>query len=446
MAATELERIREERAALDVQFQKALASEKDNVKEILSLKLQINQLDNLAEIEDPAIKSKAIDILRTGDPVDYIIGVYNRLHVGDTQIGKILLLSIACQSVLNSEGLQPKLSGPSGKGKTHAAATIYHLIPDVGYKLEGSLSAKSLFYYPDLKSGTIVFSDDIRMSTDLEDTLKRAMTNYQKTTIHRTVVARDGYTELEIPARIAWWLTSVDSPYSDELLNRLFGLDVDDSSNQDGEVTRQQLRRAKSGDVSLPEDEDVKVCRAIIHMVKKSRQFKVDIPFAESILWNSSGDRRNLPRFLDLIRSFAAFRFMQRYEFGENEIFASLEDFEDAKALYEEGKSGQTTKLTKAELRLVQWMAGKGKLSINRIVTDYSKPSGGQYSPEAIRKIIEGTRAGKGLIDKIPGMLIHGSGGKGDEKRYEITSFEDGQSLEIVSLKEDAYKELREAA
>ena len=114
-------------------------------------------LDNLAEIEDPAIKSKAIEVLRNGDPVDYMIWVYNRLHVGDTQIGKILLLSIGCQSVINSEGLQPKLSGPSGKGKTHAAKSIYHLIPDLGYKLAGSLSAKSLFYFPDMKPGTIVF-------------------------------------------------------------------------------------------------------------------------------------------------------------------------------------------------------------------------------------------------------------------------------------------------
>jgi hypothetical protein len=387
-------------------------------------------LDNLAEIEDPAIKSKAIEVLRNGDPVDYMIRVYNRLHVGDTQIGKILLLSIGCQSVINSEGLQPKLSGPSGKGKTHAAKSIYHLIPDLGYKLAGSLSAKSLFYFPDMKPGTIVFSDDIRMSSDLEDTLKRAMTNFQQKTKHRTVT-RDGYAELEIPERTTWWLTSVDSQYSDELLSRLFGLDIDDSSNQDDEVTKQQLKSAKVGDVPLPEDEDVKVCRAIIHIVK-SQQFKVDIPFADYIVWHASGDRRNLPRFLDLIKSYAAFRFMQRYVFEENEIFANLEDFDDAKALYEEGKAGQTTKLTKAELRLVQWMAGKGPLSINAVVSDYKKPNGDQYSQEAIRKIIEGKRDGKGLTDKIPGMLVTGSGGKGDEKKYEIKSFDDSSSLEIV--------------
>ena len=434
----ELQRIEAERADIDKELQEALGKEKIDKRYIESLKRKMDQLDNLAEIEDPAIKKKALDILRNGDPVEHILSVYSRIHVGDVQIGKVLLLSIANQSVLNSEGLQPKLSGPSGKGKTHAAKAMFHLIPDVGYKLEGSLSAKSMYYYPDLKPGTVIFSDDIRINADLEDTLKRAMSNFQQPTLHRTVT-REGYAELEIPKRIAWWLTSVENPYGDELLNRLFGLDVDDSVDQDEAVTKQQLERAKYGDVALPEDDDVKVCRAIINEVKK-KLFKVIIPYSDYIVWKGAGDRRNLPRFLDLIKGFAALRFMQRSEIFDDEILASLKDFEDAKALYEQGKTGLATKLTKAEQRLVGWMVGKGPLSINDIVKEYLKPNGGQYTSEAIRKMLEGKRDGKGLTDKVPGMLVHGSGGKGDEKRYEIPSFEDGSSLEIVSLKPEAYE------
>ena len=434
----ELQRIEAERADIDKELQEALGAEKIDKRYIESLKRKMDQLDNLAEIEDPAIKKKALDILRNEDPVEHILSIYSRIHVGDVQIGKVLLLSIANQSVLNSEGLQPKLSGASGKGKTHAAKAMFHLIPDVGYKLEGSLSAKSMYYYPDLKPGTVIFSDDIRINADLEDTLKRAMSNFQQPTLHRTVT-REGYAELEIPKRIAWWLTSVENPYGDELLNRLFGLDVDDSVDQDEAVTKQQLERAKYGDVALPEDDDVKVCRAIINEVKK-KLFKVIIPYSDYIVWKGAGDRRNLPRFLDLIKGFAALRFMQRSEIFDDEILASLKDFEDAKALYEQGKTGLATKLTKAEQRLVGWMVGKGPLSINDIVKEYLKPNGGQYTSEAIRKMLEGKRDGKGLTDKVPGMLVHGSGGKGDEKRYEIPSFEDGSSLEIVSLKPEAYE------
>lgn len=434
----ELQRIEAERADLEKKLNEACGEKKIDKQYIESLDRRLKQLDKLAEIEDPIIKAEALDILKNGDPVEYILNVYSRLHVGDIQIGKVLLLSIANQSVLNSEGLQPKLSGASGKGKTHAAKAMFHLIPDVGYKLEGSLSAKSMYYFPDLKPGTVIFSDDIRINADLEDTLKRAMSNFQQPTLHSTII-RESYAELEIPKRIAWWLTSVENPYGDELLNRLFGLDVDDSVDQDEAVTKQQLERAKYGDVALPEDDDVKVCRAIINEVKK-KLFKVIIPYSDYIVWKGAGDRRNLPRFLDLIKGFAALRFMQRTEIFDDEILASLKDFEDAKALYEQGKTGLATKLTKAEQRLVGWMVGKGPLSINDIVKEYLKPNGGQYTSEAIRKMLEGKRDGKGLTDKVPGMLVHGSGGKGDEKRYEIPSFEDGSSLEIVSLKQEAYE------
>jgi hypothetical protein len=405
---------------------------------VAELGRKIARLDQQLNLKFPSIEAAAIEILKYGDPVDYIIKVYNRLHVGDTGIGKVLLLSIACQSVKNSEGLQPKLSGPSGKGKTHAAKAMFHLIPDLGYKLEGSLSAKSLFYHPDLAPGTIVFSDDVRISAELEDTLKRAMSNFQQKTMHHTVSKDRKSQSLEIPERISWWLTSVENHYSDELLNRLFGLDVDDSVDQDDAVTNQQLDMARLGEIGLPEDEDdIKVCRAIICYVK-SKLFKVDIPFADRIVWNASGDRRNLPRFLDLIRAFATMRFMQRYEFLDDEILADTKDFEDAKVLYEQGRAGLTTKLTKAELRLVNHMSGKGQLSVNDIVKNYMKPNGKPYSSEAIRKVLEGAKEGKGLTDKVPGMLVHGYGGKGDEKKYEIPSFDDSSGLEIVSLKPEA--------
>jgi hypothetical protein len=391
------------------------------------------RLEHLLNMEQPIIKAAAIEILKYGDPVDYIMKVYNLLHVGDTAIGKILLLSVACQSVLNSEGLQPKLSGASGKGKTHATKAMFHLIPDVGYKLEGSLSAKSLFYHPDLKAGTIVFSDDVKIKGDLEDTLKRSMTNFQQKTTHMTVVNSESKT-LEIPERTTWWMTSVSNPFGDELLNRLFGLDVDDSVNQDSAVTQQQLYQAEFGEVSLPENKnDINICRAIIHIVK-GKLFRIDIPFADRIIWKGSGDRRNLPRFLDLIKAFAAMRFMQRDELFDDEIFADDKDFEDAKALYEQGKTGLTTKLTEAELRLVKFMVGKEALSVNDIVKSYMKPKGEPYTSEAIRKMLEGTKGGKGLTDKVPGMLSYGSGGKGDEKKYEIPSFDDNSTLEIVSL------------
>ena len=403
---SEIDEIDSERADIEAEIKAQIRGGKPDLRYLGVLESRLQLLNNFRQVEDPKIKEKALQILKNGDPVDYIIKVYNRLHIGDTGIGKVLLLSIACQSVINSDGLQPKLSGSSGKGKTHAAKVMFHLIPDVGYKLEGSLSSKSLYYRRDLRAGTIVFSDDIKMSDELEDTLKRVMSNFQQKTKHFSVNKDLEGKEREIPERIVWWLTSVDNPFSDELLNRLFGLDVDASKEMDEKVTEEQLKKAKYGENQLPEDEEVFVCRAIIHIIK-GRLFKVDIPYSDRIVWKGSEDRRNLPRFLDLIRGFAVLRFMQRFDVFDNWISAGIKDFDDAKALYEEGQASLSTKLTKAELRLVKWMAGKGWLSINKIVEDYRKDNGKSYTYAAIRKIINGDKRGKGLTSKVPGMRQH---------------------------------------
>jgi len=80
-------------------------------------------------------------------------------------------------------------------------------------------------------------------------------------------------------------------------------------------------------------------------------------------------------------------------------------------------------------------MAGKGPLTINEIVKKYLKPDGGQYSPEGIRKVLVGKKGGKGLIDKVPGMLTHKSIGDSHERGFEIPRFDDKSDKEIVSLK-----------
>ena len=87
------------------------------------------------EETDPFILDAVDGIMLHDDPVKFIIGTYNRYHVGDTSLGTVMLLSIANQSIINSEGIQPKLSGGSGKGKTHAAKTMYALLPE-GWKIE----------------------------------------------------------------------------------------------------------------------------------------------------------------------------------------------------------------------------------------------------------------------------------------------------------------------
>lgn len=355
------------------------------------------------------------------DPVEFIMNTFNKYHIGDRQLGTVMLLSVANQSIINSEGIQPKLSGASGKGKTHAAKTMYALLPDY-HKIEGSLSAKTLFYSPDLEEGTVIFSDDVKIGADLEDTLKRAMSNFQTPTIHRTVNGDREYDELEIPPRICWWMTSVDSPYSDELNNRLYDITVDSSVDTDREVTSQQLNDAATGRTTFPdpEDEDVRVCNEIILRIKMEK-FKVKIPFARRIIWNGYNDRRNLPRLLALIKGFTVMRHQQRKEESDNVYLADIQDYYDAVALMGSNEEELSTKLTGAEVRFIKWAGGKEFISINEVVSSYLKEDGTQYTYEAIRKMVFGTARKAGLLSKVPGMTEKQDG---QERKFKVPRFE----------------------
>ncbi len=406
----------------------------ENYDEAEESRMALLNLTKLYDLTDPARMGKAIDVLSNGNPLQYLMEYYQIRHSGDLVLGKIIFIAIANQSISNSEGIQPHLGGRSGTGKTHAAKTVVAAVPDMPYKKEGSLSAKSLYYQKDLPDGLIFFSDDINISPDLEDTLKRSMSNFQENTIHNTVINGAAGT-LELPKRIMWLLTSVAIDGSDELKNRLYQQNVDESSMQDENVAKMQLEEACHVE-RYDRVEVIKIiCQLIIYIVKK-QLFEVDVPYSKRIVPSKhvTKDRRRLPRFIDMVKGIALFNFMQRQFDDRGRLIATLDDFYEAKELFEANIESQVTNLTPAELRLAKWLFEKAKyVSINDIVNEYLKPDGTQFNPESIRKVLQGTKTREGLIAKLPGLLVDE---KNREAKYLLPNLEI-YSGELITLEEE---------
>lgn len=373
-------------------------------------------------IEIPGhIKKAADDILRKTNVMDYIIDVHNTMHVGDDKLAKSLMVSIAIQSVRNSDGIHPKVSGGSGTGKSHCCEAMVHLLPEE-YKYEGSLSTKSI-YYMNMNPGTVVFSDDVDMNDDFESVIKRATTKFQDGDTHTTIINQETNT-FHIPARIVWWLTSVDDDQSVQLLNRTFGGTVDDSEDQDKAVAAFQKHQAKHGLLSFPENDDIEVCRQI-YRVLKEKLFVVDIPFADRIDWRDTSNRRNLPIFFDIIAAMAVLRFKQRQLDDENHLIAELQDYEDAKNLYAERARTQGLKLTKIEQRLVIALNDAGKCDIKYIQDTIG------LSRQRIHTLLHGI-TGKpetGLLFKVPKLnwiqeQVGNDNGSTRKNFYTLTGFD----------------------
>ena len=322
-----------------------------------------------------AVREKALEILRSGDPLAFMLDTFAKFHVGDITVAECLIMSVASQSVLNTKGLHVSVSGNSGKGKSHACNSMLKLIPE-DYRLSGTVSDKALYYNPDLRPGTVFLFDDVSLSEDLQEVLKSATANFCDRIEHQTLTTDRQLKICSIPERCVWWLAKVESVGDDQVMNRMLTTWIDDSAEQDDKVLLHIRRTEASEEITSSEPEEAEVCRCMWAMLKEENVY-VSIPFAEKVQFSSSANRRNPAILFDLIKCHALLFRMQRESFwpagsdagdeagGDNgserssdseeslpAIRADLNDFMAAARIYAQinGISGgQETKLTKNE-------------------------------------------------------------------------------------------------
>lgn len=185
----------------------------------------------------------------------------------------------------------------------------------------------------EFSAGTVIFNDDADLSKDFDTTMKKAMTNFQTKTTHETLVGGN-QKKYDIPPRIVWWITSVNEKYSEELLNRMFKIGVDESTDQDDEVYKRQQEMAAKGSIEFPETKGVKISREIIKIIKSENLFEVEIPYANDIEMGDKRNRRYAPMFDDTIRGFAVFRYKQRVINEKDQLVAKIKDYDDAEKFF----------------------------------------------------------------------------------------------------------------
>jgi hypothetical protein len=374
------------------------------------------------------IREKATEIIQHGDPIEHILGILSKYHAGDRRSAELLLCSLAIGNVLNAFGTQPKLSGGSGKGKTHLCRALKHLIAPE-WIFYTSLTPKSLFYATkpgspiQIKPGTIIFSDDVRVSEDMEDLLKRSMTNFQEPTNHLTINKEREVEPLFLPERLIWWLTSVQDDQEEQLLNRFFSVGVDESENQDRSALNMTFAPLIEGRAEFPITEEVQICWQIIREIK-SRLWIVKAPFLRmengelAFEWMDPSDRRNPGRFCDILAAYTVLRFGQRRceeREGYTVVEATPEDFSAAKTLFESRAENLVTKLSDRELHFLNWLktkAGESRFDfeLNDLCKSYRGLDGKEVSSKSLERLllgrIEKGRGTRGLMDKLKGGII----------------------------------------
>jgi hypothetical protein len=351
------------------------------------------------------VETKARWILEHDDPMKYLVGQVGRMHIGDMDGAKKLILSTLVQNVKNAKGFHPAMHGESGKGKTSLAKAVKHVSPDDSV-LETSLSGKALFYAL-IVTGVVVLCDDIELSDDLRTTLKRTTTNFTEYTTHTTVHNGVGKT-LSIPPRVVWWLTSVDSDSDEQVLNREVQINVDDTPETDEAVFKHQLTLLQSGAPAMPEDLDILVAREMLRILK-SEMCTVIIPFANRIGWDNKNNRRNFDVFGDILKAVALLhRYQRKTTKNDDDVIleATEADFEMAAEIYNLHGDTQADKLTNVEKKVVRFLGAKahedtdryGKALFSEIQKHLGLSEGRTYT------ILHGRDHKGGLLAKVPGL------------------------------------------
>ena len=277
-----------------------------------ALETEINKIlvDNQKPKASPEIKSKAMEILRSGDPMQYIADSCGRMVLGAEKAFRKLICCVSVQHIQQSAGLHPKLSGESGGGKTWAVLTFAHHLPEDAVKV-GSMSAKAGYYHKDGNRIFRILDDYQAGNEDLDTVIKQTSSAFHESYTHRTVANSKALT-LQIGSEQTWAITSVDSSQDIQVLNRQIPINVDDSEELTRRVNQHTIRRYGEGEPQFPVDETIKVCREIFHILREEGYIKVKVPFYGRIDWIDTSNRRNTSIFMDLLIAHTAMNRFRR--------------------------------------------------------------------------------------------------------------------------------------
>ena len=369
---------------------------------------------------DDGHRRRAIAILQTGDPLAFLLDTFNKSHVGDRTVAECLVMSLASQSVENTNGLHVAISGNSGKGKSHACTTMLQQVPEE-YRLAGTVSDKALYYNGSLQPGTVFLFDDVSLSDDLQEVLKAATANFRVSIEHQTVTTDRKLQICRIPERCIWWLAKVEDAGDDQVANRMLTVWIDDSLEQDERVLQYMKERETSEDQSDGEDPDLVVCRTIWRLLREKR-LHVSIPYARRVQFSATTNRRNPGILFDLIKASALIHRFQR-EAYDGGIRANLDDFAAAARVYAaiNGETGgQETKMTKNEAAALATVATMGWEQFTIKMLQEALGLSYHQTYRILHGYTSRGTAYSGLLEKCPAVSFFDTMVSGDVEGYAV--------------------------
>ena len=135
------------------------------------------------------------------------------------------------------------------------------------------------------------------------------------------------------------------------------------------------------------------ICRCIFDILDKE-QYNIKIPYINAIEWTNIENRRNFSKFLDILRSIALFKVMQREKLN-GYYLSDIEDFHRALRIYNGTAKNNATNLTDQEIKVLKFIEGK-PATIQNLMHFLN------VSRERVMQILNGKDGKSGMLAKVP--------------------------------------------
>ncbi|MEE9174312.1 MAG: hypothetical protein V3U30_04985 [Thermoplasmata archaeon] len=300
---------------------------------------------------------EAVDLLEAGKHWSAIRDALDVLHAGDDHL-KLLVFCICLTSGLKEKGHFWAV-GRSQMGKSRLETKTAELFPNV--EVYDTQSPLFLLYQvkdegPEYLKGKIVVIEEVLDHPAVWGLIKR-LTSADKDHVTHGTVVNGRPLKLEIVGLPVVLSNSVETSVDEQINNRFFIGNVDESAAQDERVRDFQVEEAE-GLARAERERKVALGRAIVQQILSERDVEVLLPAARFIDFPMTAERVNRKKFYRLVKVVAYANRYRRRRLGkgrdEGPLVATEEDARFAYGLWLGVQAYQQTQLDETGTKILR--------------------------------------------------------------------------------------------
>ena len=320
----------------------------------------------VASEQKAAAYKAARHIIESEDPLELVATAIKGLgYGGDPKPAKIVYLAATSRLLEMRPGAMPVhllLIGPPSAGKNYTISRVTKLLPpDAVHTIDAGSPRVLIYDGAELQHKVVVFSEADSLPAGEDNPAASAVRNLlQDHRLHYVVTVRDPVSgdyivrEVDKPGPTTLITTSTRS-LGDQLMSRLFSLQIADTKEQIGAALTTQAVLETDG--IIEPDAGLVVFQSYLQLTAPAR---VVVPFARELaaamgkMARAPRILRDFARLMSLIKATALLRHHHRQLDSQGQVVATLEDYETVRELVNEMYIDSTTGATSEVRKLVE--------------------------------------------------------------------------------------------